>query len=395
MESPEGALSSTPDRDTKKAGHSALPPQPVGRNDSQGPVPNPKAQECDPLIHWGKPQHETSELRGNKQTHPSPPPLPVGHSRVEESPAPLKEMGSRAHASQPKHPGIGPLRSPSSSATQSSLHRSLTVPPEGGGPTGGWPRVSRSGLARLGPARSNPATRRSPASPDPRPGSRVGPRLRCTGRRHHPVHLIHHPIAFRRLDFKGPSAVFLLACQLSSSAIMSDYESLRLAPCPVTPSPTSQLQEAGICPGSDLDVIQLAQLAELLPRPGSPSPPPPPSPLPVSSRKRLRKSAHPPVKRRRGRSTSLSVPAATPGPPPTCTRSFRLHHASSRFVLFFSIDTASFLRFHQRSPGINLLAHSTSPKLLLLCCHVSAVCPRWSSGYSGRSSATPSSLHSG
>ncbi|MEQ2241951.1 hypothetical protein ILYODFUR_030650 [Ilyodon furcidens] len=33
----------------------------------------------------------------------------------------------------------------------------------------------------------------------------------------HPVRLIHHPITFRRLVFKGPSAVFLLACQLSSS----------------------------------------------------------------------------------------------------------------------------------------------------------------------------------
>ncbi|MED6246805.1 hypothetical protein ATANTOWER_023891 [Ataeniobius toweri] len=46
--------------------------RPVGRNDSQRPVPNPKAQGCDPLIHWGKPQHETAELGGNKQTHPSP-----------------------------------------------------------------------------------------------------------------------------------------------------------------------------------------------------------------------------------------------------------------------------------------------------------------------------------
>ncbi|KAK5604790.1 hypothetical protein CRENBAI_010324 [Crenichthys baileyi] len=72
--------------------------RPIGRNDSQRPVPNLTAQECDPLIHWGKPQHETAELGGNKQTHPSPPPLPVGHSRVEESPAPLEEMGSRAHA---------------------------------------------------------------------------------------------------------------------------------------------------------------------------------------------------------------------------------------------------------------------------------------------------------
>ncbi|MED6256259.1 hypothetical protein ATANTOWER_022695, partial [Ataeniobius toweri] len=101
------------------------------------------AQGCDPLIHWGKPQHETAELGGNKQTHPSSPPLPVGHSRVEESPAPLEEMGSRAHAVR-----------------------------GGGGPTEGWPRVSCSGLSWPGPTRSNTATRCSPTSPDPRSSSR-------------------------------------------------------------------------------------------------------------------------------------------------------------------------------------------------------------------------------
>ncbi|MEQ2224663.1 hypothetical protein ILYODFUR_009770 [Ilyodon furcidens] len=35
----------------------------------------------------------------------------------------------------------------------------------------------------------------------------------------HPVCLILHPITFRRLAFKGPSAVFILACQLSSSLL--------------------------------------------------------------------------------------------------------------------------------------------------------------------------------
>ncbi|MEQ2257579.1 hypothetical protein ILYODFUR_036182 [Ilyodon furcidens] len=35
----------------------------------------------------------------------------------------------------------------------------------------------------------------------------------------HPVRLIHPPITFRHLVFKGPSAVFLLACQLSSSLL--------------------------------------------------------------------------------------------------------------------------------------------------------------------------------
>ncbi|MED6273587.1 hypothetical protein CHARACLAT_007964 [Characodon lateralis] len=62
----------------------------IGQHDSQRPVPNPKAQGCDPLINWGKPQHKTTELGGNKQTHPSPLPLPVGCSRVEESRASFK-----------------------------------------------------------------------------------------------------------------------------------------------------------------------------------------------------------------------------------------------------------------------------------------------------------------
>ncbi|KAK5610603.1 hypothetical protein CRENBAI_002579 [Crenichthys baileyi] len=98
MESPGGAQSSTPRQGCQEGRVLRTTPRPIGRNDSQRPVPNPKVQGYDPLIHWAKPQHETAELGGNKQTHPSPPPLPVGHSRVEESPALLVEMGSRAHA---------------------------------------------------------------------------------------------------------------------------------------------------------------------------------------------------------------------------------------------------------------------------------------------------------
>ncbi|MEQ2227215.1 hypothetical protein ILYODFUR_035505 [Ilyodon furcidens] len=73
-------------------------PRSVGRNNSQRPIASLKVQGCNPHIHWGKPRHETAGLRGNKQTHPSPLPLPMGHFRVEESPGPLEEMGSRAHA---------------------------------------------------------------------------------------------------------------------------------------------------------------------------------------------------------------------------------------------------------------------------------------------------------
>ncbi|KAK5617531.1 Paired box protein Pax-2a, partial [Crenichthys baileyi] len=92
------SLSSSANPDLGPSVSQSYPVDARGRNDSQRPIPNTKAQGCDPLIHWGKPQHETAELGGNKQTHTSPPPLPVGHSRVEESPAPLEEMGSRAYA---------------------------------------------------------------------------------------------------------------------------------------------------------------------------------------------------------------------------------------------------------------------------------------------------------
>ncbi|KAI3366751.1 hypothetical protein L3Q82_009415, partial [Scortum barcoo] len=51
MESPVGALSSTPPRDSKKAGYSVLLFGPVGTNNSKRPIPNPKAQGSDPLVH--------------------------------------------------------------------------------------------------------------------------------------------------------------------------------------------------------------------------------------------------------------------------------------------------------------------------------------------------------
>ncbi|MEQ2233852.1 hypothetical protein ILYODFUR_026044 [Ilyodon furcidens] len=79
---------------------------------SERPVPDLKAQGCDPLIHRGKPQHETAELGGNKQQAPA----------------------------------------------RSSLHQSLMVPPAGFGPTAGWPHASHSRLALLDPMRSHPDT---------------------------------------------------------------------------------------------------------------------------------------------------------------------------------------------------------------------------------------------
>ncbi|KAI3355019.1 hypothetical protein L3Q82_004565 [Scortum barcoo] len=72
--------------------------RPVGTNNSKRPIPNPKAQGSDPLVHRGELQHMAAELGSYKQAHTSSPPLTLGNIRVVEGPAPLKELGSRAQA---------------------------------------------------------------------------------------------------------------------------------------------------------------------------------------------------------------------------------------------------------------------------------------------------------
>ncbi|KAK3537762.1 hypothetical protein QTP70_017850, partial [Hemibagrus guttatus] len=71
---------------------------PISRNNSETPIPSPKAQGNNPLVYRGKLQHMVAELGGYKQAHPSPTPLTMGHSREEEGPTSLKELGSRAQA---------------------------------------------------------------------------------------------------------------------------------------------------------------------------------------------------------------------------------------------------------------------------------------------------------
>ncbi|KAI3352993.1 hypothetical protein L3Q82_019566 [Scortum barcoo] len=69
-----------------------------GTNNSKRPIPNPKAQGSDPLIHQAELQHMAAELGSYKQAHTSSPPLTLGNSRVVEVPAPLKKLDSRAQA---------------------------------------------------------------------------------------------------------------------------------------------------------------------------------------------------------------------------------------------------------------------------------------------------------
>ncbi|KAI3361494.1 hypothetical protein L3Q82_013643 [Scortum barcoo] len=111
MESPARSTIKYPSQGLQE-GHQVLctAVRPVGTNNSKRPIPNPKAQGSDPLVHRGELQHMAAELGSYEQAHTSsPPPLTLGNSRVVEGPAPLKELGSRAQAMRG---GIGSSRPP-------------------------------------------------------------------------------------------------------------------------------------------------------------------------------------------------------------------------------------------------------------------------------------------
>ncbi|XP_073330500.1 uncharacterized protein [Pagrus major] len=96
--------------------------------------------------------------------------LPLGIKEA-TSTAIFNPLGAKSHRL-----GIGSLGHPPRTATQIAPHQPLLNPPAGGEPTGGRAHVAPSGCARLGPVGKDPASRCSPASPNPGPGSRVGPR---------------------------------------------------------------------------------------------------------------------------------------------------------------------------------------------------------------------------
>ncbi|KAI3361676.1 hypothetical protein L3Q82_001946 [Scortum barcoo] len=98
MESPVGALSSTPPRDSKKGWVLCTAVWPIGTNNSKRPIPNPKAQGSDPLVHQGELQHMAAELGSYKQAHTSSPLLTLGNSRVVEGSSPSQGAGFQSPA---------------------------------------------------------------------------------------------------------------------------------------------------------------------------------------------------------------------------------------------------------------------------------------------------------
>ncbi|KAI3353622.1 hypothetical protein L3Q82_004875 [Scortum barcoo] len=155
MESPVGEQSSTLPGDSKKAGYSVLLFGPYAQTTARDLSPDPRqAQGSDPLVHRGELQHMAAELGSYKQAHTSPPPLTLGPSRGAV------------------HGGIGPLRPPATTATQTTLHRPLMDLPADGEHTGLTGLMAHASPFQAEPLAGScmgkdPATRRSPAEPQP------------------------------------------------------------------------------------------------------------------------------------------------------------------------------------------------------------------------------------
>ncbi|KAI3369195.1 hypothetical protein L3Q82_026150, partial [Scortum barcoo] len=129
MESPVGALSSTPPRDSKKAGYSVLllTVRPVRHKQQQETYPQPEGAGKRPLSFTGV-NSNTWRLSWGAISKPTPasPPLTLGNSRVVEGPAPLKELGSRAQAMRGEFWSRDwVVEAPATTATQTTLHRPL------------------------------------------------------------------------------------------------------------------------------------------------------------------------------------------------------------------------------------------------------------------------------
>ncbi|KAI3360202.1 hypothetical protein L3Q82_014508 [Scortum barcoo] len=101
MESPSRSTIKYPSQGLQEGRVLCTAVRPVGTNNSKRPIPNPKAQGSDPLVHRSELQHMAAELGSYKQAHTSSP--RIAHpgqlqSSGGSSPAPLKELGSRAQA---------------------------------------------------------------------------------------------------------------------------------------------------------------------------------------------------------------------------------------------------------------------------------------------------------
>ncbi|KAI3367132.1 hypothetical protein L3Q82_008197 [Scortum barcoo] len=93
MESPVGALSSTPPRDSKKAGYSVLLFGPYAQTTARDLSPTRRRREATLSFTRGELQHMAAELGSYKQAHTSPPPLTLGNLQSSGGSSPSQGAG--------------------------------------------------------------------------------------------------------------------------------------------------------------------------------------------------------------------------------------------------------------------------------------------------------------
>ncbi|KAI3361980.1 hypothetical protein L3Q82_012330 [Scortum barcoo] len=157
---------SRPSRDSKKAWVLCTAVRPVGTNNSKRPIPNPKAQGSDPLVHRGELQHMAAELGSYKQAHTS---LAAAHpGQLQSSGGSSPSQGAGFQIPSYCVEGLGRRGPPATTAaTQTTLHRPLMDLPAGGEPTGRRDPRRHFGLSPAGSRGQRPGHQALACEPQP------------------------------------------------------------------------------------------------------------------------------------------------------------------------------------------------------------------------------------
>ncbi|KAK5613643.1 LARGE xylosyl- and glucuronyltransferase 2 [Crenichthys baileyi] len=163
MESREGHYPAPQTRDPRRPGHPTLPFGPQAETKVRDLSPTRRRRDAT-LSSTGVNPNTRRLSWGQQANPPSPPPLPVGPLQSRRESSPSQGDGFPEH----------------------TLCGGRWWAHWGGASSSRW------GLGPPGSREEHPATRRSPTSPDPRPGSRMGPRLRRTGRHKQVIGLVEN-----------------------------------------------------------------------------------------------------------------------------------------------------------------------------------------------------------
>ncbi|KAI3370592.1 hypothetical protein L3Q82_007162 [Scortum barcoo] len=172
MESPSRSTIKYPSQGLQEGQVLCTAVRPVGTNNSKRPIPNPKAQGSDPLVHRSELQHMAAELGSYKASPHQLPPAHPGQLQSSGGSSPSQGAGFQSPSYAWRD---WVVEAPATTATQTTLHRPLMDLPAGGEPTGRRAHVAIFGLSPAGSRGQRPghqALACEPLTPGLAPGTK-------------------------------------------------------------------------------------------------------------------------------------------------------------------------------------------------------------------------------